>query len=124
MTYSLRAPTKFIVLGVGLVAACFRLMSAITQWQAGENTEIQSDAFCVVFPVSLLAVLTFMGKTRTKEGMLMRFGSMLQVLLILWLPDFALYLALGFPVVFFAVEIFCTRIPRKLAHPIERVILA
>ncbi|MES2984321.1 MAG: hypothetical protein V4735_03940 [Pseudomonadota bacterium] len=124
MAYTLRSQMRAVVLAVAFFAIFIRLVSALNAWQLGQNTEIQSYAFCVVFPASLLLLFAFMGTARTKEGMLMRFGSMLQLLLILCLPSFALYLALGFPVVFFAVEIFCTRIPRKLAQPIERAILA
>lgn len=64
-----------------------------------------------------------MGKTITKEGLLMRFGTMTQLLLIISIPKFSLYLALGFPVVFLVVELFVTRVPKTITTPIERVIV-
>ena len=41
----------------------------------------------------------------------MQIGTMIQLLLIIALPGFALYLALGIPVVFLVIELFETRAP-------------
>ncbi len=49
----------------------------------------------------------------------MQLGAMVQILLIIAFPRFALYLALGFPVVFLFVELFETRMPTLLKAAIK-----
>lgn len=123
VTYALRTQVRTTILGIALLAAIVRLLAAIHAWQIGNYAEIQSYVFCVIFPLALLALLAFMGATQTIEGMLMRFGSMLQLLLILCIPPYSLHLALGFPVVFLVVEIFSTHLPKEISQPIERTII-
>lgn len=69
----------------------------------------------------------YIGKLRSmvsSEGALMQLGVLIQLLLILALPSFALYLALGFPVVFLVVELFETKAPADIKAHIKRRILA
>ena len=54
----------------------------------------------------------------------MQLGAMIQLALIIAIPPAALYLALGFPVVFLVVELFETRLPAGLRDPIKRRVLA
>lgn len=54
----------------------------------------------------------------------MQLGTMIQLLLIIALPQFALYLALGFPVVFSLVEFFETRFPAKLRFWVKRLVIS
>ena len=44
---------------------------------------------------------------------------MVQILLIIALPSFAIYLALGFPVVFLFVELFETKLPIAVKSAIK-----
>lgn len=60
---------------------------------------------------------------RSEEGALMQIGVMIQLILILSLPPLALFLALGFPVVFLAVELFETQAPAELRKSIKRQLL-
>lgn len=55
---------------------------------------------------------------------MMQLGTLIQLVLIVSLPTLALYLALGLPVVFLAVELFETRFPASLRDPIRSWILA
>ena len=80
--------------------------------------------FGAVLPAVLLILLALMPPTRTREGLLMRVGAMMQLWLIIALPRFALHLALGFPVVFLAVELFETRVPRRIRDPLVRLVVA
>lgn len=122
-TYDVRHQTRLIVLLLTFFAASVRLTSALHEWHEGSKTAIESYSFCVIFPATLIAVFAFMKGAKTKEGLLMRFGSMIQLLLIICLPPFSLYLALGFPVVFLVVELLVTRLPAKVARPLERIII-
>jgi len=69
-------------------------------------------------------LLLAMPATRSREGALMRLGTIIQLALIILLPPVALYLALGLPVVFLVVELFETRLPQPLRDPIVRAVLA
>lgn len=123
MKYSLcpKILTAFLLLT--LSAVCIRFYSAIVLWLDGYNTAIESYSFTVIFPAVLILALVAMDKTNTKEGLLMRFGTMIQLLLIISLPPFSLYLALGLPVVFLVVELFVTRVPKVITTPIEKLIV-
>jgi hypothetical protein len=124
MGHKLRWQMRVLVLAIAAIAVVTRLMIALKAWHTGYNTEIQSYLFCVAFPASLIVVLTWMKPTRTREGLLMRFGTMLQLLLIISIPPFALHLVLGLPFVFLVVELFTRRVPKILRQPIERGIIA
>jgi len=54
----------------------------------------------------------------------MRVGAMIQLWLVIVLPVVALYLTLGFPVVFLVVELFETRLPPRLREPLARLVVA
>jgi len=77
----------------------------------------------VIFPTLLIVILLLMKPTQTKEGLLMRVGTLIHLLLILSLPKFALILALGFPFVFLTVEIYETRLPKRLTTPLSNLVL-
>jgi len=123
LKYSLYPKLLIGFLVVTAIAISMRLFFALDKWLQGSSTEIEAYSFAVIFPAVLIVALSFMDKTKTKEGLLMRFGTMIQLLLIISLPKFSLYLALGLPVVFLVVEIFVTRVPKIITTPFERIIL-
>lgn len=121
--YALRKEI-LIALFVALSSVCLvRLFFAISSWMGDSNELLEAYSFCVIFPAVLIFALCFLGKTKTKEGLFMRFGTMLQLFLIISIPIFSLYLALGLPVVFLVVELFVQKTPRVIYLPIERMII-
>jgi len=121
--YSIRAYALILFLIALGFTVSYRLFVALQKWQAGYNTDIESFSFCVIFPVVLILVMVFMPPTKSQEGILMRLGKMIQLFLIIALPKFALYLALGLPVVFLVVEVFVTKLPQKISNPIQRIFI-
>ncbi len=121
--YALRKDI-LITLFIAVGSVCLiRLFFAISSWRSGHNELLEVYSFAVIFPAVLILVLSFLGKTKTKEGLLMRFGTMVQLFLIISIPFFSLYLALGLPVVFLVVELFVQKTPRAIYTPIERMII-
>ena len=123
MKHSLCPKVLTAFLFVTICAVIVRFYYAFSEWHGGNNTAIEAYSFTVIFPAVLIMTLAAMDKTKTKEGLLMRFGTMVQLLLIISLPPFSLYLALGLPVVFLVVELFVTRVPKAITVPIEKIIV-
>lgn len=91
---------------------------------AGDANLLLAFPLTVIFPVILVVALLNMKPTKTREGLLMRFGTLIHLLLIIGLPQFALLLVLGFPFVFLSVELFETRLPKRLSNPLSKLVLA
>ena len=123
MEFQIRTITKNTLAIVVLCLFFLRLVAMIRALEAGNETLLLVFPLMVVSPVVLIAVLLQMKPTQTREGLLMRFGSVLHLILILSFPQFALYLALGFPFVFLCVELFETRLPKRLTQPLSALIL-
>lgn len=123
MTWVIRRSTRLAVLACAFTAAAIRLAAALQDWSAGSYTAIEAYSFRVVFPAMFITCLVMMHGTRTREGLLMRFGTILQLLMIICIPPAAEYLALGFPVVFMVVELLVAKLPPAIARPIEKVII-
>ncbi len=115
-----------LVLAVALVlgALGFRIVAMIRALRFGDPSPLLSLPFTAILPAVLLVLLGFMPAARTQEGLLMRVGAMIQLILIVALPAVALYLSLGFPVVFLMVELFETRVPRRVREPLARFVIA
>ena len=90
----------------------------------GDLQPLTSFGFTVAFPLMLIAGVMRIGAGRTREGVLMRLGTMFQLLLVIAVPPYALHMLLGLPVVFLAVELFETRAPASLRGPVERWLVA
>lgn len=108
-----------IASGVGV-----RLATMVTALAEGDPDHLLAFPLAVIFPAFLAGLLLAMPATRSREGALMRLGTIIQLALIILLPTVALYLALGLPVVFLVVELFETRLPRALREPVVRAVLA
>lgn len=78
---------------------------------SGDKTEFLAFPLTVLIPALAFLFLATRKGMSSAEGVLMQIGTMIQLLLIIALPSFALYLALGFPVVFLVIELFETRAP-------------
>lgn len=116
-----------VVFGMVVVAGIlfvWRGCLAITYLKNGDQTAFLAFPLSVVLPAMIFAFLATRRGMASQEGALMQLGAMMQILLIIALPGFALYLALGFPVVFLMVELFETRLPNSLKTAVKSRLLA
>lgn len=110
-----------LVVSSGVLARLVTMVSALAE---GDPDQLLAFPLTVIFPAILTGLLLALPATRSREGALMRLGTIIQLALIILLPPLALYLALGLPVVFLVVELFETRLPQPLRDPIVRAVLA
>ncbi|KQT91216.1 hypothetical protein ASG60_21505 [Methylobacterium sp. Leaf469] len=123
-TFRFRSTVRRIALVLAAAALGYRIATVIAALQAGDPSLLLAFPFGAILPAVLLVVLVALPPTRTREGLLMRAGAMIQLWLIILLPTVALYLALGFPVVFLVVELFETRLPSQIRDPLTRLVVA
>lgn len=97
----------------------FRGYLAVTDLSVGDQTRFLAFPLSVILPCLAFSFLATRRNIASQEGTLMQLGAMVQILLIIAFPRFALYLALGFPVVFLFVELFETRMPTLLKTAIK-----
>lgn len=90
----------------------------------GDKTAFLAFPLTVLVPALVFLFLATRKCMTSAEGVLMQLGTMTQLLLIITLPDFALYLALGFPVVFLVIELFETRAPEMFRTWIKSRVIA
>lgn len=91
---------------------------------SGDKTEFLAFPLTVLIPALAFLFLATRKGMLSAEGVLMQIGTMIQLLLIIALPGFALYLALGFPVVFLVIELFETRAPATYRTWIKSRVIA
>lgn len=104
------------------IAAClllFRGYFAVADLIAGDQTQFLAFPLTVILPSVAYLFLASRRDMTSQGGALMQLGAMFQILLIIALPSFALYLALGFPVVFLLVELFETKMPLHIKTAIK-----
>jgi hypothetical protein len=92
--------------------------------RAGSEARLLAFPLAVVVPFALIVGLAQLPPTDSREGALMRLGTMIQLVAIIALPNLALYLALGLPVVFLVVELYETRVPPLLRDRVFRFLVA
>lgn len=122
--FKIGGSTKIVLGIVAVVVFLLRGITMVSSLHAGKEAELLAFPFTVIFPAILIVLLLRMEPTKTREGLLMRIGTLIQLLLIISLPGFALHLALGFPFVFLAVEFFETRLPKRLTTPLIKLFLS
>lgn len=114
---------------IWVLSACTFLAVGLRAFDAIRSLSTDKTAF-LAFPLTvLIPALAFLFLATRKnmlsgEGVLMQVGTMIQLLLIIALPGFALYLALGFPVVFLVIELFETRAPAQVRTWIKTKVIA
>ena len=115
--------TKFsVVFGMVAIAAvlfAWRGYLAISDLIDGDQTAFLTFPLSVILPAMMFSFLATRRSVASQEGALMQLGAMVQILLIIALPSFAIYLALGFPVVFLFVELFETKLPIAVKSAIK-----
>ena len=122
--FKIRRTTKTILAILAASILLWRGVTAVTSAYTGDETLLLAFPLTVIFPVMLIVILLSMEPTRTREGLLMRLGTIIHLLLIISLPSFALFLALGFPFVFLCVELFETRLPKQVTDPLSKLLLS
>lgn len=106
------------------LAVTLRAIAALVDLSKGDVTTFLAFPLTVILPAVAFIYIGRLKGLISEEGALMQIGVMIQLILILALPGFALYLALGFPVVFLVVELFETKAPPRLRQRIKRRLLA
>lgn len=95
-----------------------RLGWMVASAMRGDLAPATTVGFTAIFPGILFTALASLPGPQTREALLMRLGVLLQLILIVALPRYALHLLLGLPVVFLVVELFETRTPRALREAV------
>lgn len=122
--FRIRPLARFVAGGACAVIALWRAADVVNGLARGDEDALLAYPLTVILPAVLIAVLLLMPPVESREGLLMRVGTILQMLLIIALPTFALYLTLGLPVVFLVVELFETRLPHAVRDRLARVVVA
>lgn len=112
--HRMKLSVVLVMVPIAAILFLWRGYLAIANLIDGDQTSFLTFPLSVVLPVMVFSFLATRRTMASQEGALMQFGAMLQILLIIALPRFALYLALGFPVVFLLVELFETKLPNSI----------
>lgn len=121
--FQLRASMKFFLFSAIGIACAFRIQTLLVALSKGNETPLLVFPLGVIFPATLFIALLLMGPTGTREGIFMRLGTLVHLILIVAFPSFALHLALGFPFVFLTVELFENKLPDPIKEPFSRWVL-
>lgn len=119
-----RLSVVFGMVAIATILFASRGYLAISDLIDGDQTAFLTFPLSVILPVMIFAFLATRRSMASQEGALMQLGAMMQILLIIALPSFALYLALRFPVVFLMVELFETRLPNSLKTAVKSRLMA
>lgn len=122
--HSIRARTKWLLYVCATGFLLVRAADMLAVLRAGSETQLLAFPLAVVLPFALIVGLAQLPPTDSREGALMRLGTMIQLVAIIALPNLALYLALGLPVVFLVVELYETRVPAPLRDGVFRFFVA
>lgn len=114
---------KAVLFGLAFLVVAFRATYAIRELCDGDVSAILAFPLTVIVPTFAFFYVGQLKNMISEEGALMQLGVMVQLILILSLPSFALYIFLGFPVVFVVVEIFETKTPKEIRNWIKGHIL-
>ena len=106
------------------IVVTIRAVEVVRGLQASDAAAFLAFPLAVMIPALAYLFLATRRGMVSEEGALMQLGAMIQLALIIALPRFALYLALGFPVVFLVVEIFETKVPAALRVWVKRRVIA
>ena len=100
-------------------AIATRAFFVVLDLVGGLVTAFLAFPLTVILPTLAFVYVGRLNNTVSEEGALMQLGVLIQLLLILALPSFALYLALGFPVVFWLLVSSRQR-PRQVSERVSR----
>ena len=116
-----------LLLALAIALLCLvvlRSYDAIRNYLAEDQTQFLAFPLSVILPGATFLYLASQRGMSSQEGVLMQLGAMVQILLIIACPNWALHLALGFPVVFLIVELFETRMPSSIKTCVKGKLIA
>jgi hypothetical protein len=122
--FSIRPAARLGLIVALLLAFGSRVAAMVAALMAGNESYLLAFPLSVIFPAVLVVLLVIMPAAKSREGALMRLGTIIQLILIVLFPAINLYLALGLPVVFLVVELFETRLPVTLRRPLTNMFIA
>jgi len=113
----------FLIALLGCVVF-YRFIEASIEFANGNQALMVSYAFTVILPASFALFLFFYTPpTKSIEGVYMKIGTVVQMMLIISFKEYSLHLFLGLPVVFLFIEIFVTKFPKRLQLYAERLFI-
>ncbi len=124
MLYKIKSLVVFTLSVAVAIAVAVRVFEVAKGLQNSEETAFLAFPLSVMIPALAYLFLATRRGMFSQEGVLMQLGTMIQLMLIIALPKFALFLALGIPVVFLVVEIFETRFPIKIRLWVKKQIIS
>ena len=110
-SHDLKRTTKAGIAAALATVVLVRFVELVHALRLSHEGPLLAFPLSVIFPALLVIAMAFAPPAVSREGALMRLGTMIQCILIIALPGWALHLALGLPVVFLLVELFETRCP-------------
>jgi hypothetical protein len=122
-SYQIRLSARIGAACLCLGLCTWRASGVVHGLQGGDEQPLLAFPLAVILPAVLVAILVMLPPTETREGLLMRIGTIAQLLLIIALPSLALYLALGLPVVFLVAELIETWLPPALRDRLAGLVL-
>lgn len=124
VAFNIRPFVVFLLSIAATIAVATRAIEAVRGLQTADETAFLAFPLAVMIPALAFLFLATRRGMSSQEGVLMQLGTMVQLLLIIALPRYALYLALGFPVVFLVVELFETRSPAKVRDWVKKQVVS
>jgi hypothetical protein len=121
--YNIRREILAALAAIATGLILWRAAMAVAKLMGGDATAFLAFPLSVMLPALAFGFLVTLRDLASDEGALMQLGAIIHLLLILALPGFALYLALGFPVVFLVVELFEVHMPKRLRDMLKRGVL-
>lgn len=123
MMFKIRSSARSLLLAILVGSVLARATGMIISLQTDDERALLAFPLTVIVPATLSALLIGMPPAKSREGLLMRLGTIIQLLLIIIFPAISLYLALGLPVVFLVVELFETQAPLRLRTALGNVLM-
>ena len=122
--YRIRRSVRIGAACLGVMLVAWRVVGVVSGLRDGDEHALLAFPLAVILPTVLAAILLLLPRAETREGLLMRVGTIVHLILMVALPQFALLLALGLPVVFLMVELIETRLPPALRDRLACLVMA
>jgi len=119
LRYQIQSGIRLSLICLIVASFIMRLCEALIEACSSDYSQLTAFGFAVLFPAVLCALLLAMPPARSSEGILMRIGTIFQLILIICLPSLGLLLLLGLPVTFLIIEVLETKLPPAFRDAIK-----